>query len=76
MRLINAKINQSYIVVKLHTKDPLRQRLMSFGIIKGASVVFLHHTKLKNTYNIQIGNTSMALRENEVQAIEIETEIE
>ena len=54
MRLSDAKINQSYTIIKLHTKYPLKQRLMSFGFTKGASVVFLNHTKLKNTYKIQI----------------------
>jgi ferrous iron transport protein A len=71
MTIIQCKINQEYTVKKLHTTGDLRHRLISFGIIKGAQIRYLAHTNLKSTYEIQVGNMSIALRKSEAQMIEV-----
>ena len=72
MRIIDCKINKSYIVKKLHTTGALRQRLISFGILKGIEIKYLAHTNLKGTYEIQVGKMNIALRQVEAEKIEVE----
>ncbi len=72
MRIIDSKINQSYVVKKLHTTGALRQRLVSFGILKGVEIKYLAHTNLKGTYEIQVGKMNIALRKEEAEKIEVE----
>ena len=72
MTICECKINKSYIVKKLHTTGALRQRLISFGILKGVEIKYLAHTNLKGTYEIQVGKMNIALRKIEAQKIEVE----
>jgi Fe2+ transport system protein FeoA len=72
MRITQAEINKTYRVKKLHTSGALRQRLISFGILKGAKIKYIAHTNLKGTYEIQIGKMAIALRKEEANKIEIE----
>ena len=72
MRITECKIDQSYVVKKLHTTGSLRQRLISFGILKGVQIKYLAHTNLKGTYEIQVGKMNIALRKIEAQKIEVE----
>lgn len=69
--IIDVKKNQKYIVKKLHTSGVLRQRLISFGIMKGVEIELLNYTNLKNTYEVQVGKMIMALRKEEAQKIEV-----
>ena len=70
--IIDCEINKEYIIKKLHTTGALRQRLISFGLIKGSSIKYLTSTRLKNTYEIQVGKMNIALRVNEANKIEVE----
>jgi ferrous iron transport protein A len=72
MTIIDCKINKSYVVKKLHTIGALRQRLISFGILKGVEIKYLAHTNLKSTYEIQVGKMNIALRKIEAEKIEVE----
>jgi len=72
MRLTQCSIGKTYIIKKLHATGALRQRLISFGIIKGVEIKYLAHTNLKSNYEIQIGKVSLALRKEEAQNIEVE----
>ena len=72
MTIIDCKIGKSYVVKKLHTTGALRQRLISFGILKGVEIKYLAHTNLKGTYEIQVGKMNIALRKIEAQKIEVE----
>ena len=71
MSIIDADINQEYIVKRLHTQGALRQRLVSFGILKGAKVKYLNHTALKGTWEIRVGKMHIALRKEEAEKIEV-----
>ncbi len=72
MKLPDCKIGEIYKVKKLYAEGALRQRLVSFGIIKGVEIKYLAHTNLKSNYEIQIGKISLALRKEEAQKIEVE----
>jgi len=64
--------NIKYVVKKLHTTGVLRQRLIAFGIVKGAKIELLNHTNLKGTYEVKVGKMTIALRKEEAKNIEVE----
>lgn len=70
--IVDIEKNKKYIVKKLHTTGVLRQRLISFGIIKGVEIGLLNYTALKGTYEIKVGKTTIALRKEEAQNVEVE----
>jgi len=70
--IIDAKANKKYVVKKLHTLGVLRQRLVSFGIVKGVEIELLNYTSLKNTYELQVGKMNIALRKKEAEKIEVD----
>jgi Fe2+ transport system protein FeoA len=71
MRLNELKIDEVGIVKKVHAKEPLKSRLFAFGITKGQKVKVLKHTLAKNTFEIEIDNTKVALRDEEAAEIEV-----
>jgi len=70
--ILDCELNKIYIVKKLHTNGALRQRLISFGILKGVSIKYLNATNLKGTCEIQVGKMNIALRKEEALKIEVE----
>jgi len=70
--IIDAEKNKKYVVKKLLTSGVLRQRLISFGVVKGVEIELLNHTNLKGTYEVKVGKMTMALRKEEAQNIEVE----
>lgn len=58
-------------VVKNNATGPLKQRLISFGLMKGAEVKMLECALTKSTYEVKIGNVSIALRKEEAELIEV-----
>jgi len=59
-------------VVKLNAQTDLKQRLISFGIMKEAVVEILEHAPAKSTIEIKVGNMRIALRAQEADLIEVE----
>jgi len=59
-------------VVKLNAKDDLKQRLISFGIMKEAIIEVLEHAPGKSTIEIKVGKMRIALRGQEAKLIEVE----
>jgi len=70
--IIDVEKNTEYRVKKLHTTGALRQRLISFGILKGVKIRYLASTNLRGTYEIQVGKMNIALRKEEAMKIEVE----
>jgi len=70
--IVDCLLNKTYIIKKLHTTGALRQRLISFGILKGVQIKYLSSTNLHATYEIQVGKMSIALRKEEAMKIEVE----
>ena len=65
--------NKEYVIKRLHTTGLLRQRLISFGFIKGVKIQYLQSTSLNKTHEIKVGATSIALRNSEANKIEVES---
>lgn len=58
-------------VAKINATGALKQRLISFGLMKGAEVKMLECGMTKSTFEIKIGNVSIALRREEAELIEV-----
>ena len=59
-------------VVKLNAPSELKQRLISFGIMKEVELEVLEHAPGKSTIEIKVGKTRIALRAQEAELIEVE----
>lgn len=60
-------------VLKLNAPTELKQRLISFGIMKEALLEVLEHAPGKSTVEVKVGKMSIALRAEEASMIEVET---
>jgi len=58
-------------VIKLNATTELKQRLISFGIMKEAMIEVLEHAPAKSTIEIKVGKMRIALRAEEAQLIEV-----
>ncbi len=72
MRLNELNIGESGIIKKIYAKEPLKSKLLSMGITRGEKIKVLKHTLAKNTFDIEVGNSNIALREEEAEQIEVE----
>ncbi|QSZ42651.1 ferrous iron transport protein A [Sulfurimonas aquatica] len=70
--LIDCKKACRVKVLKLNAKDDLKQRLISFGIMKASILEVLEHSPGKSTVEIKVGKMRIALRAQEAQLIEVE----
>ena len=59
-------------VVKLNAPTDLKQRLISFGIMKETAIEVLEYTPAKSTIEIKVGKMRIALRAKEAELIEVE----
>ena len=59
-------------VIKLNAQSDLKQRLISFGIMKESLIEVLEHAPAKSTIEIKVGKMRIALRAQEAKLIEVE----
>jgi len=59
-------------VLKLNAPTALKQRLISFGIMKNSIIEVLEHAPAKSTIEIKVGKMKIALRGEEARLIEVE----
>ncbi len=59
-------------VIKLNAPKELKQRLISFGIMKGALIEVLEHAPRKSTIEVKVSKMRIALRAKEAKYIEVE----
>ncbi|NOQ30768.1 MAG: ferrous iron transport protein A [Helicobacteraceae bacterium] len=59
-------------IIKVHTTGSLKQRLLSFGIMRGAIITLMAFSPTKSTVELMVGKTTLALRSDEAKAIEVE----
>ena len=59
-------------VLKLNAPTDLKQRLISFGIMKESIIEVLELAPAKSTIEIKVGKTRIALRAQEAELIEVE----
>lgn len=58
-------------VTKINASGALKQRLISFGLMKGAEITMLECGLTKSTFEIKIGSVTIALRREEAELIEV-----
>ena len=71
MKLSELKKGEIGIVKKVNAKEPLKSRLLSFEITKNQKIKVLEYTLAKNTFEVEVNNTKVALREEEAEQIEV-----
>ena len=71
-KLTECSAGSTVTVLKNNAKGPLKQRLVSFGIMKGAHLSILAYSTTKSTVEIKIGKMQLALRKDEAGLIEVE----
>lgn len=60
-------------VVKIHATGPLKERLMSFGMARGVGIELLEYSPAKKTVEIRVGKMRIALRKEEAELIEVDS---
>jgi len=68
-RISDLNIDEVAIVQKILAKEPVRGRLLSMGIVKGAKVKVIAHTLARQTWDILSNNTKVALRDEEANSV-------
>lgn len=72
MTLDHLNKGESAIIVKINAPQALKARLTSFGITKDAKIFLQETTLAKNTIEITVDKTKVALRVSEASLIEVE----
>ncbi len=72
MNLTEVKYGQEYTIEKVKAEEPLKSRLLSFGFAKGNKVVVTEYTLTKQTYDVKIEDSQVALRSEEAMSILVE----
>ena len=70
-KLSTAKRGEKLKVIKLNADSSLKQRLISFGIMKETTIEVLEHAPAKSTIEIKVGKMRIALRAEEADLIEV-----
>lgn len=60
-------------VIKIHASGPLKERLMSFGMARGVGIELLEYSPAKKTVEIKVGKMRIALRKEEAELIEVDS---
>ena len=71
MTLSELKKKESAQIVAINCDEVLKNRLYSFGIVKGATITVEETTLTKSTIEIKINQSKIALRLSEASKIEI-----
>lgn len=72
MTLDKLKINEKGRVKAINCNRQLKNRLHSFGVVKGVNLKIETLTLAKNTMEIKVGSTNIAIRMSEAKDIEVE----
>lgn len=72
INLTQAKSGKEYTIKQITAKEPIRGRLLSFGFAKGNNVAVLEYTLTKQTYDVVIEDSQVALRKEEAESILVE----
>ncbi len=71
MHLIDLEKGNKATIVRIHADKALRGRFISFGVMRGEELTVKGCSLAKQTMEIQVGSTLIALRANEAKLIEI-----
>ena len=70
--LKDAKVGQTYKVVKLHGQGAIKRRIMDMGITKGVQIYIRKFAPLGDPMELQVRGYSLSLRKADADMIEIE----
>ena len=71
-KLLDCHKGEKVKVTKLNASYDLKQRLISFGVMKEAVIEVLEHAPKKKTIEIKVGKMRLALRDIEAAMVEVE----
>jgi len=71
MTLNMLKKGQVAIIEKIEADHLLKERLLSFGIMQDEEIEVKTHSLAKNTFEVMVGETLVALREDEAKKIKV-----
>ena len=71
MKLNELKKGEQGEIIRINADKTLRDRLSSFGIVRGELVTVVEHSLAKQTIEIKIGTSLVVLRANEAEKIDI-----
>ncbi len=71
-KLLECEKGEKVKVLKLDANHDLKQRLISFGVMKDAVIQVMEHAPRKKTIEIKVGKMRIALRAEEAQMIEVQ----
>jgi len=71
-KLLDCNRGEKVKVVRLNADYDLKQRLISFGVMKEAVIEVLEHAPRKKTIEIKVGKMRIALRDQEAELIEVQ----
>jgi ferrous iron transport protein A len=71
-KLLECQKGDRVIVRKLNAANELKQRLISFGIMKEAALEVLELAPRKKTIEVKVGKMRLALRAEEAALVEVE----
>ncbi|MFK5936913.1 MAG: FeoA family protein [Sulfurimonas sp.] len=72
-KLIECEKGEKVIVKRLNAANELKQRLISFGIMKEAELEVLEHAPRKKTIEVKVDKMRLALRAEEAELIEVQS---
>jgi len=72
LRLTELKKQEAAVVQKVNATGELKQRLASFGLLKGANIKIIDCSLGKSTLEVMVDSTLLALRRSEAENIEVE----
>jgi len=72
MDLIDLAKGDTATIVKIHADKALKDRLTSFGVMRGETLTIKGCSLGKQTMEIEVGSTLIALRADEAKRIEVE----
>ena len=71
-KLLECKKGEKVKVLKLDADYDLKQRLISFGVMKDAVIQVLEQAPRKKTIEVKVGKMRIALRAEEAKLVEVE----
>jgi ferrous iron transport protein A len=71
MKLTELKQGEEAVIVNIDANSELRNRLLSFGLAAGERLSVKGHSLAKQTIEIEIDGTLIALRREEADKIEV-----
>ena len=72
MKLSELTKGEKAEIIKIHADKALRDRLTSFGVMRGEELTVRGCSIAKQTMEIEVGSTLIAVRSDEADKIEVE----